>query len=824
MQRLTAEGQREVQRCLDEIGSFPDPAFSYVLKWPDPDWRMRERALFAIWDAVGVDWSVQLADLCKGRLLIAGYGDSPEEQMARGALGPQPGYAHNLAVMAADALTEIFGTDGRTGYPRVNSFVQVEIGKRVLHVHLVVGGPGVSKFNAKLLVKTIGERFFGRVTKEIRGIYMNSIEDLPRDISEILKSCQTAMTACNAGKTAAYSSVLQYRSRRGDTHALRVDAKEFIKDYLLPKNRRWATWMQPDWCTHIGDWFPGTDKTYAASLLNGRPILDGIRFVLHSELERTFMSNEPVLRGSVGPWNELPKVGPIQWQEGKERTGLTNKVNKRESLVLGLVQQCEERLLVTYEDLVTGAPELLIMLESQPGGNRLLQQALEILHIKLTRQFTAMKFIQRRYQNVSLSTDNKLVQLFNLQGYNPLQAAHWLCCVLNHTSGKQNSVNFYGPASTGKTNAAKAIVQACLIYGNVNHQNRNFTFNDCRAKFVLWWEECLMHNDYVESAKCVMGGTDVRIDIKNRDSMCLSRTPVILSTNHNIYQVVGGNTVTHVHEAPLKERVVQFNFMKMLDQNFGEIEPREVAELLLWAWNEYDCTLGGYLERWQGGKGRVPNSFPLAQVCPGHSQDFIYHDNGLCMHCGAYQPPSTDPEQHLSADEGERIRDTLMSQPLSADDVDRYLMCFCSSPDEAEPEAGPSRRKRGVDETDGEPEAPDRPAKTARAISPTAQLVSEAIQRLEEWASQPGDSHERREYERTWAELEELVRPWAEAEPEPVAGPSGAGAEAGELPRAPYPSPNTTARALQSFDLYCFEAALEGELPEERAAREDDAV
>lgn len=45
-----------------------------------------------------------------------------------------------------------------------------------------------------------------------------------------------------------------------------------------------------------------------------------------------------------------------------------------------------------------------------------------------------------------------------------------------------------------------------------------------------WWEECLMHQDWVEPAKCILGGTECRIDVKHKDSVLLQQTPVIIST------------------------------------------------------------------------------------------------------------------------------------------------------------------------------------------------------------------------------------------------------------------------------------------------------
>ena len=86
--------------------------------------------------------------------------------------------------------------------------------------------------------------------------------------------------------------------------------------------------------------------------------------------------------------------------------------------------------------------------------------------------------------------------------------------------------------------------------------------------------------------------------------------------------------------------MIQLNFMKQLPQTFGEITATEIAALLQWCFNEYDCTLTGFKQKWNLDK--IPNSFPLGVLCPTHSQDFTLHENGYCTDCGGYLPHSAD--------------------------------------------------------------------------------------------------------------------------------------------------------------------------------------
>ena len=172
--------------------------------------------------------------------------------------------------------------------------------------------------------------------------------------------------------------------------------------------------------------------------------------------------------------------------------------------MLNLLDKCDELNLLVYEDLVSACPDLLLMLEGQPGGARLIEQVLGMHHIKVCANYTALSFLFHLHPNQLLTSSNKALKLLLIQGYNPLQVGHAICCVLNKQMGKQNTICFYGPASTGKTNIAKAIVQGVRLYGCVNHLNKGFVFNDCRQRLIIWWEECLMHQFYIRfHLKCI---------------------------------------------------------------------------------------------------------------------------------------------------------------------------------------------------------------------------------------------------------------------------------------------------------------------------------
>ncbi|AVR53749.1 nonstructural protein 1 [Rodent bocavirus] len=619
---------------------FGGIAYTYILrlpKFPSNDYHNRLQKCFG---------NPKYANLHTEFLRSEVYDDFPEDCSDLNDF-QQKTYEREIALFAEIAVRRVFEQQQMTKMPAFSSYVQVEHGSN-LHVHLVLSGSGLTKYTAKSFRPKLATLFYAQLEQRQKENLKDEYGS--EDWKPYTEPVSEALTQSNYGSS-KFCTVLQYKSRNGEMYSCRVEARSFIANYLLPKNLEigYINWSNiyriPGDCA---DGFSPTTKTYTYTSLNSMRLPVNERIDLKQWLEKTYglNSSEPIFTGD--PLSDLPKVSKAQWDKTTQPGG---RMSKRESLVLDCMNRAIESDCLTYEQLVDKHPELVIMMESQAGGNRLIEQTLTMVHIKLTQKYTAMSYIVRRFPTFEIQPNNKVIRLLNLQGYNCWQVGHWLCTILDKKGGKQNTMSFYGPASTGKTNLAKAIVNCVNLYGNVNHLNKNFVFNDCSNKLIIWWEEALMHNDWVEPAKCILGGTSVRVDRKHKDSQMLPQTPCILSTNNNIYECVGGNHVSHIHCKPLKDRVVQLNFMKTLPQNFGEISQEEVAGWLLTCKNRFNCTLEGFCNEWK--IKNVSNDMPLAKVCPSHSQDFVLHEQGTCTNCGAYLPLDIDLEPYSSNNSGD---------------------------------------------------------------------------------------------------------------------------------------------------------------------------
>nr|WDW25810.1 MAG: nonstructural protein 1 [Canine parvovirus] len=715
---------------IEDIIQFARPAYTYVLKFPYAHWQRDEVRLQ---NALG--WPHH--DLLRDPLAFTTMPgqDCPTEQATfLETRGPQYAYALLLARSAHSAAYSIFSQKQGKCPPAASVYVQCELGEKYLHVHVVMGGDGLNKYNAKATCSQLGYKWLDNMQAQIE-LNVKNGHNTDLDMCNVLiHEIYQAKHKCFDSRSDV-CTILQYKCRNGEMYACRVDPIEFICNYLLPKNLKYFAILNYERATPTTAFFPCTTKTYAATFINGKWIMPHLRKQWINALRDTVCQKmDPVFAGDM--FEDLPKVPKSTWSADSS-TANKSKITKKESLMIDCIDRCEKNHYLTYEDLVNGCTDLVIMLESQPGGSKLIENLLHMVHIKICQKFTAYSYIKARYSAIDLLSSNKAWQLLVYQGYNPWQVGHWLCCFLHKTAGKQNTVSFYGPASTGKTNFAKAIVNAVKLYGCVNHQNKNFVFNDCAAKLINWWEECLMHTDWVEQAKCLLGGTEFRIDRKHKDSQLLPQTPLVISTNNDIYTVVGGNTTTMVHSKPLRERIVQFNFMKQLPATFGEIDANDVVAIIQACSARFEITLAAFYNQWNLSK--TPNDFPLTTFCAGHSQDFVLHEVGLCNTCGGFIPLETrdrsQPEPASRVKSGEH---TFIMEDLTWGCNKAFSDCMLSSA-ESSVESTPEKTFK----------RPASPRPSTSAGEPAAKRqVRRNIQFTNNWNSQPDNRLDQIKYER----------------------------------------------------------------------------
>nr|QKE54906.1 MAG: nonstructural protein [Parvoviridae sp.] len=327
------------------------------------------------------------------------------------------------------------------------------------------------------------------------------------------------------------------------------------------------------------------------------------------------------------------------------------KITTMEILVMEALRLCKETFCFTMQDFMLQHADKYLQFASRQGGLKKLESTLELYRQTLVGTSTAWQICKAMYGDVDTDdmTDNMAYRLCLYQGYSPQYMSHTICCWLDKNLGKKNTLWFYGPANTGKTMMAESICKMVKLYGNVNHNNANFPFNDCHGKAVCWWEECVMTDAYVEAAKCILGGSSVRVDRKGEDSVLVTKTPVVITSNNDITQCLSRNSTTQVHAAPLRARTLKFTFNTWLTNNWGLITPEHMYQFLSWGEQQGPVTLTGWIALNPSFDGVVPFNQPKGAVCDTCSFQVNPGDRlTICNTCGAWQTAPVEQEHRTS--------------------------------------------------------------------------------------------------------------------------------------------------------------------------------
>ena len=310
-------------------------------------------------------------------------------------------------------------------------------------------------------------------------------------------------------------------------------------------------------------------------------------------------------------------VVPVERPENKDMSVMSNKAYDFETCLA----ECVKAGVGDSTKLRQRFPVLYLNKMSGQGGKQWLKMLMEMSRDNIIHDGTLADYLGDLPPQVSVP-DNIITRIM----MNNQICPGFFCANLYRWAsmqcGKRNTMFFYGPASTGKTLICQALSEAAPFYGNVNKNNENFPFNDCTNQALVWWEEASISGKNVEDAKALMGGTQMRIDRKGGDSVTVPPTPVMMTSNNEVWYVVNGNSITTVHEAPLKSRWVRYNLNNKCDTMKGFQYPdvdeatNAVAECISWGkanfehvpvedMRELPWALGD--SRWRGKKITVSN-------------------------------------------------------------------------------------------------------------------------------------------------------------------------------------------------------------------------
>ncbi|QLH64628.1 NS1 [California sea lion parvovirus] len=258
----------------------------------------------------------------------------------------------------------------------------------------------------------------------------------------------------------------------------------------------------------------------------------------------------------------------------------------------------------SIEDWQLKDPDSYVHHIAQSGGELIAKSILDIASLKLSRELTAYDLIKEKPHDTPDSLNHlKIWEIFTSNNMNPFKVIHAIMCCLNKEAGKRNSIYFHGPASTGKSLIAQHM---CTLVGNMgcyNPANQNFPFNDCCNKNVIWIEEAGNFGQQVNQFKSICSGQAIRIDQKGKGSKTIEPTPVVITTNEDLTQVIVGCERRPEHTQPIKDRLLPIKLTSRLPGDFGLLDKKELPTIFNWMETHgFLPTMANYMHLW----GAVP--------------------------------------------------------------------------------------------------------------------------------------------------------------------------------------------------------------------------
>nr|QKE54917.1 MAG: nonstructural protein [Parvoviridae sp.] len=578
------------------------------------------------------DSSSKLETVALQEIILANsYEDPVTRQRSTGEWEPDPNLVKRIqafrktdtpldrwALLHVAVLGEALDIESRI-HPAAKIFCQLEMTDQGrCHVHV-------------LFVSGYGSKAISWACKRLRRDILAAILQITNILMPMLPSGQIWAALNNSG-AAWFSLNRVYHPGMGKTIPQQCNPDNFFRNYFYQRNK------------------PGILYRWANACLSGTGLLTTSlddNYTLEPAQDEI---EAPV--AAILPGNTLPITFVSTVSNMADITPVNQlKTTTMEIMVMEALRLCKETFCFNLQDFMLKHTEKYLQFSSRQGGLKKLEHTLELYRQTLVSTSSAWQLCKAMYGDVDTDdmSQNLAYRLCLYQGYSPHYMSHTICCWLDKNLGKKNCLWFYGPANTGKTMMAESICKMVRMYGNVNHNNANFPFNDCHGKAILWWEECIMTDAYVEAAKCILGGSSVRVDRKGEDSVLVVKTPVVITSNNDITQCQSRNATTTIHAAPLRARTLKFSFHHWLTNNWGLITPEDMYQFLCWGEQQGPLTLAGWIALNPSFDGIVPFNQPKGTTCDSCSFQVSTDSRlQLCGTCGAWKAPALEEDRRPS--------------------------------------------------------------------------------------------------------------------------------------------------------------------------------
>lgn len=167
-------------------------------------------------------------------------------------------------------------------------------------------------------------------------------------------------------------------------------------------------------------------------------------------------------------------------------------------------------------------------------------------------------FIKSAIHSVPAEVE-ELRNMFRVQKININCFANSLFRVLMCCDEKINCLRLLGVANSGKTLIAQLIVSSFISAYVNNHNSENeFYLSTFLNKAICLCEELMITPATAEDFKSILGGASLEISKKYTNKQILTRTPIIVTSNHRNF---GRGHLNPVDEQALTKRCFDYYFV-----------------------------------------------------------------------------------------------------------------------------------------------------------------------------------------------------------------------------------------------------------------------
>ncbi len=136
--------------------------------------------------------------------------------------------------------------------------------------------------------------------------------------------------------------------------------------------------------------------------------------------------------------------------------------------------------------------------------------------------------------------------------FNGIDEEKFISCVssvMDKVDMKKNSVWLCGTTNAGKSLICNSIVESARFYSNIMEFDERIAFplNDAPGKRVILINEPVIGDKRIELIKNIMEGQEVAINVKHKKCITLPRTPLIISSNKDLWHYCSSEQEAIVH-------------------------------------------------------------------------------------------------------------------------------------------------------------------------------------------------------------------------------------------------------------------------------------